>query len=217
MMNQHSELGALLRVAREERYLSIEQAGKLMHIRPRYLEALETGRFEDLPGMAYARGYLQTYATFLELDKDEIFRRFDQVEAIIGKRGFFRPQAFSKDKTPHSSYVWGGMTAALALYMLWNILANESHTTLSVVDAPPAKPSSLPLDRACFTPIQVIYPPCHVIKYERTIEFPLESQRKLLNVFISVPAAGGNETAGLPWRQTQPLKEDDEQPDESND
>jgi cytoskeleton protein RodZ len=40
------------------------------HIRTRYLKALEDERFDLLPGAAYARGLLRTYADHLELDAD---------------------------------------------------------------------------------------------------------------------------------------------------
>jgi hypothetical protein len=38
------------------------------HIRSRYLTALEEDRFDDLPGPAYAKGFLRTYAEFLGLE-----------------------------------------------------------------------------------------------------------------------------------------------------
>jgi cytoskeleton protein RodZ len=38
-------------------------------IRARYLRALEDERFELLPGTAYVRGFLRTYARYLGLDE----------------------------------------------------------------------------------------------------------------------------------------------------
>jgi cytoskeletal protein RodZ len=41
-------------------------------IRTKYLEALESGDFGDLPGEVYTRGFLRNYATYLGLDADEV-------------------------------------------------------------------------------------------------------------------------------------------------
>ncbi len=97
--DHYEEIGRLLQSAREDMQLDIAEAARQMHIRPRYLEALEHGKLEKLPGLPYAKGYLQTYASFLRLDQNEILRRFEQVEALIDKRGFYFPQVFSKTKT----------------------------------------------------------------------------------------------------------------------
>ena len=59
------EIGASLREARMNRNLSAEDVQKGIHIRARYLMALEEERWELLPGEAYAKGFLRTYAEFL--------------------------------------------------------------------------------------------------------------------------------------------------------
>jgi cytoskeleton protein RodZ len=72
------ELGKILREARESRGLTIKQVGEATRIRPIFLEALEEERFEDMPGDVYNRGFLRTYARFLDLDGEalvEAYRR----------------------------------------------------------------------------------------------------------------------------------------------
>jgi len=61
-------LGASLEEARRRRGISLGEVEAATHIRPRYLRALEEERFEVLPGDAYVRGFLRTYAEFLGLD-----------------------------------------------------------------------------------------------------------------------------------------------------
>jgi hypothetical protein len=46
-------------------------------MRARYLSALEEERFDALPGRAYARAFLRTYATSLGLQADEFVAEFD--------------------------------------------------------------------------------------------------------------------------------------------
>jgi cytoskeletal protein RodZ len=61
-------IGNSLREARTRRGLSPADVQKGIRIRERYLTALEEERWELLPGEAYAKGFLRTYAEFLGLD-----------------------------------------------------------------------------------------------------------------------------------------------------
>lgn len=76
------EIGASLREARVKRGLSPADVHKAIRIRDRYLQALEEERWELLPGDAYVKGFLRTYADFLGLDGnlyvDEYNSRFAQ-------------------------------------------------------------------------------------------------------------------------------------------
>lgn len=62
------EIGSSLREARTRRGLALAEVERETHIRSRYLTALEEDRFDNLPGPAYAKGFLRTYAEFLDLE-----------------------------------------------------------------------------------------------------------------------------------------------------
>lgn len=62
------EIGSSLRQARQHRGLDIADVERETHIRAKYLGALEDERFDVLPGQAYVRGFLRTYADFLGLN-----------------------------------------------------------------------------------------------------------------------------------------------------
>jgi cytoskeleton protein RodZ len=62
------EIGGSLREARLKRDLTPADVQKAIRIRDRYLQALEEERWELLPGDAYVKGFLRTYADFLGLD-----------------------------------------------------------------------------------------------------------------------------------------------------
>lgn len=64
------EIGNSLRTARGRRGLELAQVDADTHIRMRYLMALEDERFDLLPGAAYVRGFLRTYANYLGLEAD---------------------------------------------------------------------------------------------------------------------------------------------------
>jgi hypothetical protein len=62
------QLGSSLREARLRRGLDLADVERATRIRSRYLAALEEERFDVLPGEAYAKGFLRSYAEFLGLD-----------------------------------------------------------------------------------------------------------------------------------------------------
>jgi hypothetical protein len=61
------EIGSSLREARTRRGLSPADVHRAIRIRERYLTALEEERWELLPGDAYGKGFLRTYAEVLGL------------------------------------------------------------------------------------------------------------------------------------------------------
>jgi len=62
------QIGDSLREARTRRGLSAADVQTGIRIRERYLTALEEEHWEMLPGEAYTKGFLRTYAEFLGLD-----------------------------------------------------------------------------------------------------------------------------------------------------
>lgn len=173
MTGSYEEIGTLLSAARQEFGLSTHDVSETLHIRAIYLDALEDGRFGQLPGAAYARGYLRAYASYLQLDPDEILRRFEQVEESL-KRGFFLPQHISREKRPAKAAVWGGLAAAAAVYLLW--LAFQPHYgAISLVDNP-FKKRSVGENGACFQVQTGLYPPCHRVTQAAFTWWPLNGQ-----------------------------------------
>jgi cytoskeletal protein RodZ len=65
-------IGEQLRQARMARRLTLVEASDATKIRVRYLRALEAEDWDAMPAPAYARGFLRTYATYLEIDADAL-------------------------------------------------------------------------------------------------------------------------------------------------
>jgi hypothetical protein len=72
------EIGSSLRAAREQRQLELPAIEHATRIRAKYLRALEEERFDVLPGTAYAKGFLRTYADFLGLDGARFVDEFNE-------------------------------------------------------------------------------------------------------------------------------------------
>jgi cytoskeletal protein RodZ len=79
-----SELGRLLSEARSAKGASLAEVEASTRIRQKYVEALESGSFADLPRGAVARGFLRSYADYLGLDADVVLGMYAQESGDTG-------------------------------------------------------------------------------------------------------------------------------------
>ena len=73
---------AELREARLRGGYSLSDAAHVLRIQEHYLEALEEGRFDQIPGTTYIIGFLRSYSGFLGLDPDEIIDAFKREQRL---------------------------------------------------------------------------------------------------------------------------------------
>ena len=66
--SQEFSTGDTLRRARVAQGLSVAEVANSLKLNPRQIEALESGRFDQLPGYAFTRGFLRNYARLLKVD-----------------------------------------------------------------------------------------------------------------------------------------------------
>jgi Helix-turn-helix domain len=65
-------IGVTLREARNRRKVDLSEVEAAIKIRVRYLQAIENEEWDALPGGAYTRGFIRTYAFYLGLDGDRL-------------------------------------------------------------------------------------------------------------------------------------------------
>lgn len=168
-MQNYKDIGELLAHARQEQHLSIAEISSVLHIRPRYLVALENGDISLIPGFAYAKGYLTRYATYLSLDRVEILRRFDLVSQGNMTTHFFMPHHFSHDKRIDLATAIKCTAAAIILLLAWALWVGPSRDSLPIVDtipekimatSPPPVLASTNEPIACLHIEPMFYPPC---------------------------------------------------------
>ncbi|MBI2622762.1 MAG: helix-turn-helix domain-containing protein [Candidatus Levybacteria bacterium] len=74
--------GQKLHAARLKKGLTLDEVSKITKIKATFLSAIEKGEYQKIPEKIYAQGFVQNYAEFLGLPKNEIlalFRReFDE-------------------------------------------------------------------------------------------------------------------------------------------
>lgn len=75
-MDDLSELAEVLRKARQEKGMSLAEIQEITKIQRRYLEAIENGNFEVLPGHFYVRAFIKSYAEAVGLDADELISQY---------------------------------------------------------------------------------------------------------------------------------------------
>lgn len=74
------EFGAYLRQAREKKNISLRDVQEATKIRLRYLEAIEDGDFEIIPGEVYRRGFLTNYASIVGLNQAEVLQKYAEAK-----------------------------------------------------------------------------------------------------------------------------------------
>lgn len=73
------ELGLVLREARERKGVTLADAQQATKIRLSFLQALENEDFAVLPPPFYIRGFIKTYAVYLNLDPRTTVQLFDEI------------------------------------------------------------------------------------------------------------------------------------------
>ncbi|HET7537896.1 MAG TPA: RodZ domain-containing protein [Candidatus Didemnitutus sp.] len=78
-------IGERLEEARKRKGISVREAAEITKIRSDYLQKFESNTFElDLPPL-YIRGFIRTYARYLDLEPDRIVAEFDSAIAGEGR------------------------------------------------------------------------------------------------------------------------------------
>ncbi len=62
-----ARLGDALREKREQMGVTLPQAAEDTRIREKFLQALESGDYQSLPGTGYTKGFLGNYAHYLNV------------------------------------------------------------------------------------------------------------------------------------------------------
>jgi len=125
--DSESGVGALLRASRLRCGEELQDVAAVLRIRYPYLEAIEEGRFEDLPGQAYAAGFIRAYAHHLGLDSDEVVRRFkDEASGAAGGSRLEFPSPIPEAGVPGGAILFVGVVVAVLAYGGWYISSSEN-------------------------------------------------------------------------------------------
>lgn len=142
-----NDVGPLLCATRMRLGKDLQDVARLLHIRYNYLVAIEDGRFEDLPGQAYAIGFVRAYAEHLDLDGDEIVRRFKDENAGIKKPTAFNyPLPAPDSGVPSVVLLMIAVVMGMMVYGAWYSIAGADRRAADLIQEIPVRLAAM-LDR----------------------------------------------------------------------
>lgn len=116
-----SDLGNLLKKAREQRGYSLDDIQEMTKIRKRYLEAIEEGEYKVLPGNFYVRAFVKNYAETVGLDAEEVLRLYHRdMPATVSETVPEQPMMNKRRASAHASDRWSKWGFRL---LMWSFLA----------------------------------------------------------------------------------------------
>lgn len=84
-LSSDEPLGKQLRAVRRTAKLSLEQVAVQTKISKKYIQALEAGKYDELPAEVYAKGFLENYAQFLGFPVDEVLVQYKRERGLTPK------------------------------------------------------------------------------------------------------------------------------------
>src|SRR4051794_36664937 len=75
-------LGKKFQEARLARNLTLDEAARMTKIRPSRLAEIEADDFSQFPSLTYAKGFLQIYGKFLDVDVSPYMEAFEGSDAV---------------------------------------------------------------------------------------------------------------------------------------
>ncbi len=154
-----ADVGIKLRYARLDRGLGISAVARELRLASEYIEAIENGDWAGLPTRVYALGYIRSYASFVELDYNELYaelKKTDTTKAIkhTKKNDAERwlPLGYeTESKSGKGRFALFATLAALTLYGGWygfNNFESAQESGRNLVVTTQDAPSSNPNDNA---------------------------------------------------------------------
>ena len=135
------QIGDSLREARIRRGLSPADVHKAIRIRERYLSALEEERWDMLPGEAYTKGFLRTYAEHLGLNSQLYI---DEYNARIARYDEDPPRSSRTRRTTRGSLKRGILVALAAVLVVGAAVAGLAAWRLGGTSTPPSQSAPPP-------------------------------------------------------------------------
>ena len=180
-----SDVGTLLCVTRMRAGKDLQLVAKVLCIQYRYIVAIEDGRYEDLPGQAYAIGFIRAYADYLGLDGNEVVRRYKE-----GRGGVKLPASIELPIPTSDTDIPSGTLLALAVvfgmvvYGAWYSIAGLDRSSVRLVQEIPSRLAVLindgaRLDFSAVSLIQGVYSGLTALLNDGKMQFTSGKEREV--------------------------------------
>lgn len=119
-------VGAALRARRMAHDLSVGDIASALRIRAPFLDAIEQARYDLLPGIPYAIGFVRSYAEYIGLNGNEMVARFKVEAAGIEQRTALTfPSPAPRGKVPGGGPLLVALLVAIGIAAGWYFWRDE--------------------------------------------------------------------------------------------
>ncbi|MCR9257991.1 MAG: DUF4115 domain-containing protein [Alphaproteobacteria bacterium] len=133
-------VGAILARARREVDVDVAVIAHQLAIKARHIEAIEEGRFEDLPGRTYAVGYVRAYAKFLGFDGEWAVNRFRrEAEGLDAAPKLEFKSPLPESRLPGGAIMFLSVLLSVFAYGGWYYLSSTDQTIADLVPEVPER------------------------------------------------------------------------------
>ncbi len=141
---EFNRVSSMLHTARVRAGIELSDVAERLRIRFAYLEAIEEGRFGDLPGPTYALGFVRAYADFLELDGREMVRQFkEDGQGLSRRQELIFPEPIQEGRFPGGQILITALVFAGVVYGGWYYWQHRHASSIAEVSQVPANLAAL--------------------------------------------------------------------------
>ncbi len=127
-----------LKRARQLHGVDLRTVAAILKIRDSHLDAIETGRYDSLPGPTYAVGFVRAYADYLGLDSEEVVRRFKQeVDGLDEGPMLSFPTPTSEGRIPGGALILISALLIATAYGVWYYLSEREQSVAELIQGVP--------------------------------------------------------------------------------
>jgi len=138
--------GSLLRQAREEKGLTIDEMSAISNLTKQVIRGIESDDYSELAGLSFVRGYLKLYAKKLGVNEADILEPFDRWKAEQSGEPIQTMSTTGVDVQQPSSGPGKGTMAAAAVVVMVLIAAGAFISYMDSDDAEPEVAVVVPQD-----------------------------------------------------------------------
>jgi cytoskeleton protein RodZ len=205
-------LGKKFQAAREARGLTLDEAARLTKIRQSRLAEIEADDFSNFPSLAYAKGFLQIYGKFLEIDVSPYLDAFETSGSITVDGYSYlqdnpgpRPTRTAVVRAePHRTSLLPLVVGIIVLFVgVWfiKLILNVQRITPRQTETSPAPTASIPIAVPVETPPVTTNTPPPVV----STPVPTATVARAIAVDTPSPPASAEPTV----RRAQPVRDDE--------